>query len=112
MRLQTRAFLLSNGANPDAMSEADFQLIMVSYEDGIIGNKKILNTLGLLTNAVFNYIRSNNTPAYSLNNILGQVYDYIYRPLTDKEKQSQASESLLSFMSLAPESEKHFNVKK
>ena len=110
MRLQARAYMLAHGANPDAMSEDDFQLVMVALNDGFIGNKKVLNTLGYLTTGVFNYIRGANSPAYSLENILGLVHDYIYRPLTDDEKREHASNSLLTFISIAPGAKDHLNV--
>jgi hypothetical protein len=100
---------LSNGANPDAMSEIDFELVMVAFGDGIIGNKKILNTLGSLTTGVFNYMRSSNSPSYTLNNILGSSYDYIYKPLTNEEKQNQANQNLLAFISMAPGAKENLN---
>ena len=84
---------------------------MVSLSDGIIGNKKILNTLGYLTTGVFNYMRGSNSPAYTLQNIMGTVYDYIYKPLTDEEKQNQANQSLLAFISMAPGSKENLNGK-
>lgn len=93
---------MAHGGNPDAMSEDDFQSVMVALNDGLIGNKKILNTLGYLTTGVFNYMRSSSTPSYSLQNILGSVYDYIYKPLTEEEKKDQANQSLLTFMVMAP----------
>lgn len=108
MRLQTRAYLLAHGGNPDAMSENDFNAVMIAINDGFIGNKVILNTLGLLTTGVFNYIRGSNSKAYTLNEILGLAYDYIYRPMTDEEKANQANERLLTFMQMAPGAEGKF----
>ena len=100
MRLQTRAYLLAHGANPDAMTEEDFELVMVALNDGLIGNKSIINTLGYLTTAVFNYMRPPNANAYSLQNVLGIMHDYIYKPLSDEEKKQLANQRLLAFMSM------------
>lgn len=111
MRLQARAYMLAHGTNPDAMSEDDFKLVMVAINDGFIGNKKILNTLGYLTTGVFNYMRNQGAPAYTLQNVMGTVYDYLYKPLTDEEKKQLANESLLAFMSMAPGAKGNFNDK-
>ncbi len=108
MRLQTRAYLLAHGANPDAMSEDDFNVVMIAINDGFIGNKVILNTLGLLTTGVFNYIRGGNSKAYTLNEILGLSYEYIYRPLTEQQKAEEANKRLLLFMQMMPGSEGRF----
>ena len=71
-----------------------------ALNDGLIGNKAVINTLGYLTTAVFNYMRSQNAPAYSLQNILGIMHDYIYKPLTDEEKRQLANQRLLEFMTM------------
>ena len=101
--------MLAHGANPDVMSEDDFESVMVALNDGLIGNKKILNTLGYLTTGVFNYMRPQNTPAYTLQNVMGIVYDYIYKPLDDEEKKELANQNLLAFMSMAPGSKGKLN---
>lgn len=105
MRLQTRAYLLAHGSDPDAMSEDDFNLVMVAINDGFIGNKVVLNTLGLLTTGVFNYIRNMNSQAYTLQNVIGLAYDYIYRPLTDEQKAEETNQRLLMFMQMMPGAE-------
>lgn len=105
MRLQTRAYLLAHGSDPDAMSEDDFNLVAVAINDGFIGNKVVLNTLGLLTTGVFNYIRSMNSQAYTLQNVIGLAYDYIYRPLTDEQKAEETNQRLLMFMQMMPGAE-------
>ena len=66
------------------------------YSDGILGNQGVLNTLGILTNAVFNYMRAPNTSPYSLKSILHQSHDYIYG-----EEKADPSESLKLFMTQA-----------
>ena len=64
------------------------------YADGILGNHGLLNTIGSLTNAVFNYMRAPNTSAYTMKQILGQSYEYIYG-----EIKTDPSDSLKLFMS-------------
>jgi len=98
LRLQTRAYVLAHGGDPDAMSEDDFRLVMVSYADGIIGNKKIISTLGSLTAGVFNYLRSDKSKAYSLEDIIGSAHEYIYPPLTEEQKQQEVNQRLKTFM--------------
>ena len=105
MRLQARAYMLAHGANPDTMGEDDFQLVMVALNDGLIGNKSLLTTIGALTAGVFNYIRQANAKAYALKDILGISYDYIYAPLSDEEKKNEVNEKLLTFMSTMPEAQ-------
>lgn len=102
MRLQTRAYVLAHGGDPDAMSEDDFRLVMVSYADGLIGNKKIISTLGSLTAGVFNYLRSEKGKAYSLQDIITTAHDYIYPPLTDEQKQHDVNQKLKTFITSMP----------
>jgi hypothetical protein len=103
LRLQARAYMLAHGANPDAMGEDDFELVMVALNDGLFGNKALINVNGALTTGVFNYIRSQNAQAYKLQDVLGIMHDYIYRPLTDEEKQNLVNEQLLTFMTMKPD---------
>lgn len=105
MRLQTRAYVLAHGGDPDAMSEEDFRSIMVSYADGMIGNKKIISTLGSLTAGVFNYLRSEKSKTYSLEDIIGNAYEYIYPPLTEKQKQDEVNRRLKTFIQSRPGAE-------
>lgn len=95
--------MLAHGANPDAMSEDDYELVMVALNDGLFGNKSLINVNGALTTGVFNYIRSQNAQAYSLQDIIGVMHDYIYRPLSEEEKRQLANERLLTFMSMKPD---------
>jgi hypothetical protein len=104
LRLQARAYMLAHGANPDAMSEDDYQLVMVALGDGLIGNKAVANINGMLTTGVFNYLRASNSQAYKLEDILGVMHKYIYKPLSDEEAQNLASQRLLAFMSMNPNS--------
>ena len=82
MRLQARAYMLAHGADPDNLDEESFRQICVMYSDGIIGNSKVIETLGNLTAGVYNYMRSNSSQAYTLENIIGTVYEYITRHKT------------------------------
>lgn len=92
--------MLAHGANPDAMSEDDYELVMVALNDGLFGNKSLININGALTTGVFNYIRSSNTQSYNLQDIIGIMHDYIYKPLNEQEKKQLANERLLAFMSI------------
>jgi hypothetical protein len=110
--LQARAYMLAHGANPDAMSEQDYELVMVSLNDGLIGNKNISNILAYLTTGIFNYIRGKSAKSYEVKDILGLLNDYIYKPLSEQEKKDIANQQLLSFMQMMPESSGKFkNVK-
>jgi len=82
--------------NIDALDEATMHEIMVMYADGLIGNKSLLVTLGTLTTGVFNYLKGSNNVPYTLKNILGSSYAYIYG-----EPEESASDSLLTFMTQA-----------
>lgn len=76
------------------------------YADGVIGNKGILEVLGSLTGAVYNYMRSENQRAFNLQDIIPRAYDYIYPPLSAEQKARQASEALKQFMKIAPNAPK------
>jgi hypothetical protein len=89
--------------NIDALDEATMNEIMVMYADGALGNKNVIVGLGTLTAGVFNYLRASNSQPYTLKSVLGNIYPYYF----DEPKES-ASESLLMFMSQAPE----FNMEK
>lgn len=84
------------------MDEETFTDICVLYNDGIIGNFGILETLGNLTAGIYNYLRSSNSKPYTLQDIIPTAYDYIYPPKSEEEKREQASQSLLAFVMQAP----------
>jgi hypothetical protein len=112
LRLQARAYMLAHGANPDAMSEDDYRLVIIALNDGFIGNKQVLNSIGSLTAGVFNYIRAQNQQPYKLQNVIGLAYDYIYAPLTEEQKRNDVNNKLLAFISMMPDSHKNLtNVK-
>jgi hypothetical protein len=83
--------------NIDALDEATMNEIIVMYADGLLGNKSLLVTQGTLTAGVFNYMRSNNSSPYTLKNILGKAYSYIYA-----DDDENPSDTLLTFMTQAP----------
>lgn len=89
--------------NIDALDEATMNEIIVMYADGALGNKSLIVGLGTLTAGVFNYLKASNSQPYTLKSVLGNVYPYYF----DEPKES-ASESLLMFMTQAPE----FNMEK
>lgn len=80
----------------DAIDEPTFNAISVMYNNGILGNMAILNTLGSLTAGIFNYIRPPNASPYSLKTILNDAYGYLYQ-----DAEISAQDSLKLFMSQA-----------
>jgi len=70
--------------------------IILMYADGVIGNQGLLSGIGALTAGVFNYMRSSNSPPYSLKQILGNSYGYIF-----SEVETNPDEALLLFMTQA-----------
>lgn len=80
----------------DAIDEMTMNEIMVMYADGIIGNQGILTVLGSLTAGVFNYTRTANSSAFTLKQILGNSYGYIF-----PEVEGNPNDSLLLFMTQA-----------
>lgn len=97
--------MIFNGHTQETIADLDeitMAQIQTMYADGMIGNRALINTIGSLTNGVFNYLRAQGAPAYTLSNIIGNAYDYLYPPLTAEQKKQQANEQLLSFMAQAP----------
>jgi hypothetical protein len=41
-------------------------------------------------------------PPFKLENIIPQVYEYLYPPLTDEQKKEQVNKSLLAFAMMNP----------
>ena len=66
--------------------------------DGLLGNKGIYDALTPVTAAVFNYMRSPNTPAVKVNEIFPWINEYSVHPDNDLTP----SDGLLLFMSQAP----------
>lgn len=96
--------MIFNGHTLETIEELDdvtLANIQTMYADGMIGNYGILTQLATLTNGVFNYMRTANSPPYKLANILGNAYDYIYPPLTAEQQKAAVNDSLLAFMSQA-----------
>lgn len=91
--------MLAHGADPDNLDENTFREICVMYADGQIGNKSVVETLGNLTAAVYNYMRDPNKSAYELKQVIGnRFYDYLYPPQDNKEVVNSA---LLTYVSQA-----------
>lgn len=96
--------MIFNGHTLETIEELDdvtLANIQTMYADGLIGNYGILTQLATLTNGVFNYMRTANSPPYKLANILGNAYDYIYPPLTAEQQKAAVNDGLLAFMSQA-----------
>jgi hypothetical protein len=82
----------------DALDEATMNEITVMYADGLVGNRGLLTMQGTLVAGVFNYLRASNSSPYTLKSVLGSAYEYIYGI-----EKANPSESLLTFMSQAPD---------
>lgn len=97
--------MIFNGHTKEQIDEIDVVTmlqIQTMYADGLLGNQSIITALGNLTNGVFNYMRPSGAAPYTLNNIIGPSYDYIYPPISEAEQQDKINESLLLFLSQAP----------
>jgi hypothetical protein len=74
--------------------------------DGLIGNRGILEVLGVLTAGQFNKVLPQGKPAYKLQDIIPRAYDYLYPPLSEEEKRAQVSRQLMAFAMANPDSPK------
>ena len=98
--------LVANGTDPDTIDEEVFLDICIMYSDGLIGNKGLLEVLGSLTGAIYNYMRSENQSAFKLKDIIPKAYNYIYPPLTKEQEKNQANEALINYMKSSPKAPK------
>lgn len=89
--------MTAHGADPDNVDSETFSDICVMFNDGLIGNNALLETLGCLTAGVYNYMRSEATQAYKLQDIIPRAYDYIYPPETEEQKRQKTQERLKAF---------------
>lgn len=97
--------MIFNGHTQDSIAALDESVmadIQTMYVDGMVGNHNSIYLLGTLVTGVFNYLRAESAAPFSLEKILGPAHDYIFPPLTEEQKKAQASEQLLSFMTMAP----------
>ena len=81
------------------------------YNDGIIGNFAILQTLGNLTAGVYNYMRSANAKSYTLQDIIPNAYDYMYSANSEQDKKEIASQQLLTYILMSPNAPKTLTEK-
>jgi len=72
------------------------------FNDGVIGNLGIIETLGYLTAGHFNMSLPKGKKAYSLKDVIRNQYEYLYPPLSDADKQNQFSQELLAFALRTP----------
>ena len=80
--------MTAHGTDPNEVNEETFNDICLMFSDGLIGNYRIIETLGNLTAGVYNYMRSSNASSYKLQDIIPTVYDYLYPPLSEEEKKN------------------------
>ena len=98
--------LTANGTDPDSIDEERFTDICIMYVHGLIGNRGMMEVLGSLTGAIYNYMRSENQAAFKLQDIIPKTYNYLYPPLTEQQKADQANEALQNYMKAAPNAPK------
>jgi len=94
--------LTAHGTDPDLVDEQTFADICIMFNDGLIGNLGIIQVLGILTAGQFNKVLPSGKPPFKLENIIPQVYEYLYPPLTDEQKKEQVNKSLLAFAMMNP----------
>jgi hypothetical protein len=97
--------MVFNGHTPEsvnAINEETFAQIQTMYADGVLGNQKTINLLGLLVTGIFNYLKAPSSSAYELKNVIGRSHDYIFPPMPEEEKKLSVNSNLLAFMSQAP----------
>ena len=58
--------------------------------------------MGALTAGQFNKVLPKGSAPYKLRDIIPQVYDYLYPPLSEQDKKKQASDNLLAFAMMSP----------
>lgn len=76
--------------------------ICIMYHDGLIGNQGIIETLGVLTAGHFNMTLPKGRTPFKLKDIIPQIYDYLYPPLSTEQQQEQVSNNLLAFAMMHP----------
>ena len=94
--------MTAHGTDPDLVDEETFTDVCIMYVDGLIGNRGLLETLGSLKGAIYNYMRAENQRAYTLQDMIPRVHEYLYPPLPEDVKANEVSNSLMQFMQMAP----------
>lgn len=107
MRRQVKAYLTAHGTDPKSVDEETFTDIAVMWVDGLIGNRGILEVLGLLTAGQFNKMIAKGAAPYTLQKIIPRSYDYIHPPMDEKTKSEAISQALLAFALMTPGAPKH-----
>ena len=100
--------MTAHGTDPDKVDEETFTDISIMYVDGLIGNRGLIEVLGVLTAGQFNKMLPKGATAYTLENIIPRAYDYIYPPLDEKSKKQQITDQLLAFAMMSPNAPKQF----
>jgi len=94
--------LTAHGTDPDSIDEQTFTDICIMFHDGIIGNLGVIETIGVLTAGHFNMTLPKGKTPFKLKDIIPQIYDYLYPPLTKEQQQEQVSKNLLAFAMMHP----------
>ena len=99
--------MTAHGTDPTTVDEETFTDISVMWVDGVIGNRGILEVLGLLTAGQFNKMIAKGASPYTLQKIIPRAYDYIHPPMDEKTKAEAISQALLAFAMMSPGAPKH-----
>jgi len=85
--------------------------IEIMLHDGMVGPKALAVALSALATGNLNSKLQKGAKAFKMQDILPSLSDYINPPLSEAEQRAQANNSLLSFMSQAPGSDKFLGDK-
>ena len=91
-----------SAASVEDLDEDIFADICVMYSDGMLGGKSQFDALAPLTAAVFNYVRSANSPACKSDDIFPWVNEYEKNPDLDLPNEDKINNNLLAFLTQAP----------
>ena len=85
----------------NSLDEEVFTEIQVMYSDGLLGNRGIYDALTPITTAIFNYIKSPESPTIKANDIFPWINEYGIDPSLDVSAEEQASNGLLTYVTQA-----------
>lgn len=96
--------MVFNGHTEQYINTIDEELfgdIQVMYAEGMLGNKNVFDALAPITTAVFNYMRSEGTPAYKVDSIFPWINDYLKNPDFEPSDSEKVNNALLTYVTRA-----------
>lgn len=85
--------MIFNGHTPQSVDDIDeetFSEIQVMYADGIVGNKRLVQSSAETNVLIYNYLRGKNQNPYKISDFLGRANAYIFHEPTVEEQQQAA----------------------